>query len=302
MCKSHITLKKFLKLVLEIEFYKTVIYLIFVATGVQSFSLLSFAKALLPVNSVGYDFSSCYLLFYLFIPFLNALINRISERQHILIILLLLFTYTFIGTAPNLTVIMNYVSWFIVMYFVSSYFRMYPHKIWQKTTLWGVATAVSLAASIASMIGIGYFGVRFGKNDFYYSWWLVADSNKILALVLSVSAFLFFKNVKIKQNSFINTVATSIFGVLLIHDNCDAMRQWLWKDTLNNAGMYHSQYMVLHAVGSVLAVFIVCIVIDYFRILLLEKPFFRFYDRHYEKISQKINSAFGRICNKLNIG
>ena len=44
MCKSHITVKKFLKLLLEIEFYKIIIFLIFVITGYQSFSISSIAK------------------------------------------------------------------------------------------------------------------------------------------------------------------------------------------------------------------------------------------------------------------
>ena len=51
----------------------------------------------------------------------------------------------------------------------------------------------------------------------------MADSNKVLSVLLSISAFMFFINVKMENGRFINTVATSAFGVLMIHANSDTM-------------------------------------------------------------------------------
>ncbi len=301
MCKSQITLKKFLKLVLEVQLYKIIFFIVFLVAGLQTFTLTSFITVLLPIGRLSAGFPSCYLMFFLLIPFLNILIQNLNEKQHVILTSLLLFMYTIIGSTPRLGVTMNYVSWFAVLYMVSSYFRMYPRKIWQKTKLWGVASVVSLAFSIGSIIGVDFLGAYFGRNGFDYAYWLVADSNKIFAFTLAVTSFLFFKNVKIKQSKFINTVAASTFGVLLIHGNCSAMKKWLWRDTLNNVGMYSSKYMVLHAIGSVLAVYIICTVIDYFRILLLEKPFFRFYDKHYDSWKSRVSAIANSICKKLNI-
>ena len=111
----------------------------------------------------------------------------------------------------------------------------------------------------------------------------MADSNKILAFLTALSAFCFFKNLNIKNSKFINTVAASTFGVLLIHANSDAMRQWLWKDTLNNVGMYDSNLIYLHAFASVIGVFVVCTIIDIFRRKLIEDPFFRWFDKKFTK-------------------
>ncbi len=304
MCKSHITARKFLKLVLEICFYSIAIYLIFVLTGYTSFSLKSLLLSICPfARTQDTYFVTCYPVFYLFIPFLNHLVQSISKRTHFLLIVASLSVFSVWASIPTFEMPNDYILWFSILYFIASYIRFYPSKILENTKLWGIATIVLFVCASLSILFMTFAAGKFGKlGSMYYPYWFVNDSNKVFAVALAISAFLFFKNLKIKQSKFINTVAASTFGVLLIHDRSSIMQQWLWKDTLNNAGMYHSQYMVLHAVGSVLAVFIVCIVIDYFRILLLEKPFFRFYDRHYEKISQKINSALGRICNKLNIG
>lgn len=115
----------------------------------------------------------------------------------------------------------------------------------------------------------------FGKNLSYF---FIADSNKPLAVITAIFAFLFFKNLKIGYSKIINTIAASAFGVLLIHANSATMRQWLWKDTLDNVGHFDGN-TYLHAILSVLTVYAICTLIDFIRIQLLEKPFFRWYDK-----------------------
>ena len=113
----------------------------------------------------------------------------------------------------------------------------------------------------------------------------VGESNKILAVMIAVSSFLWFKNLDIPYSKFINAVGASTFGVLLIHANSDAMRTWLWRDTVDCVGHYSLPLgeLALYAIGVVLTVFSVCVVIDYLRIQLIEKPFFKWFDKIYSK-------------------
>lgn len=267
MCKSQITVKKFVKLLAEVMFYRIVIWLIFLLSGYEAFSVGGFLKMILPISSVQTNFVGCYLIFFLFIPFLNTLIHHLDERKHLLLLGLCAFTYIFFGTFHKVT--MNYVSWFMVLYVIGAYIRMYPKNWFDKTGLWGGLTALSLAVSMLSIISCAWFGDKFGLDDVYS---FVQDSNTFLAVTNGICSFLFFKNLKVPQSKFINTVAASTFGVLLIHANSDTMRQWLWKDTLNNVGAYNMPYYALHAIGSVLLIFTVCIVIDHLRIRFLERP------------------------------
>lgn len=112
---------------------------------------------------------------------------------------------------------------------------------------------------------------------------------------------MFFKNIQVKNNRVINTIAASTFGVLLIHANSDTMRQWLWKDLLDVVGHYNSSLMPLYALGCVLAIFIVCVLIDIIRINLIEKPFFRWWDKHEEGLIEKYKTLESRIFKKFNI-
>lgn len=296
MCKSRITPKKFAKLFFELMFYRIVINSIFWITGYAPFSLKAFVKVLLPFTSVAQNFTGTYLIFFLCIPFLNILINNLNEKQHIRLLLLSLFTYVFFATVPSFYVTMNYVSWYIVLYFIASYIRLYPKNIFENKRFWGIMTIVSVALSATSVVVCTWLGVKLGRN---MSFMFVTDSNTFLAVLTGLSSFMFFKNLKIKYSKIINTVSATTFGVLLIHANSDVMRQWLWQDVLNNVGMYGSWLMPIHAVVSVVVVFVVCSLLDLVRIHFIETPFFKLWDKHWDSIAEKLVAIENKICERI---
>lgn len=106
----------------------------------------------------------------------------------------------------------------------------------------------------------------------------VMDSITPLAVITSVFAFLFFKNLQVHYNKLINIVAASTFGVLLIHDNSRIMQDWLWKHSLKPVEFF-SRNIYLHAFLCVIGVYVFCTLIDFVRIRLLEKPFFLWFDK-----------------------
>lgn len=128
--------------------------------------------------------------------------------------------------------------------------------------------------SILSIVVIIYVGDIFGISLPQYHF--VSDSNKLMAVLLSVSLFMYFKELRIPYSKVINRIAQSCFGVLLLHANCDAVRTWLWKDFLDVAGQYHTNTFIQHSILSVLGIYVVCTIIDQLRISFIEKPFFDF--------------------------
>ena len=137
MCKSNITIRKFLKLALEVIFYNSIIYFTFVIFGKSDFSIKEALLCFLPIRSISDVFTSCFIAFYLAIPFLNILVQNMTKRQHQLLICLCLFIYTFIGMIPIFKLKMNYVSWFCVLYFIASYIRFYLNSNVNKIQKWG---------------------------------------------------------------------------------------------------------------------------------------------------------------------
>lgn len=110
-------------------------------------------------------------------------------------------------------------------------------------------------------------------------YWWVADSNKLLAVTTAICSFMYFKDLHIKQSRIINTISASTFGVLCIHANSDTMRQWLWRDTVDSIGQYASDYVYVLPIVSALAIFTICILLDYIRIHTVEKWIFVWIDK-----------------------
>lgn len=248
-------------------------FLIFWLSGYNTFSVKEFIKVMFPFYSVQYNFVGCFLLFYLFIPFINKLLHALTEKEHLILMALCLFIYTILPSFAKANVGYSYVTWFIVLYIIASYIRLYPKQIFEDSEKWGLMMAGAIVCSWMSVITLAWMGNKFGRTNIAY--FFVSDSNKILAVITALCAFLLFKNLKIRQSRFINSVAASTFGVLLIHANSDTMRQWLWRDMLGNVEWYHTPWICLHALGSVLGIYIVCTVIDVARRYLLEKSFLK---------------------------
>lgn len=289
MCKSKITVKKFMKLLLEIEFYKILLYFIFLAAGYIPFSFGMMLKSFLPVYGIGVGFTGSYLVFFLFLPYLKLMVHSMNEKQHLILIGLCVFIGSILQTFFDAPAAFTYVGWFVALFFISSYIRMYPESdeinkilakihlypknLFDNKRIWGYLTCVSLFLSWGSVI-LGAFIYHWNGQNLYY--YFVSDSNKILALITAFCSFCYVKNIRMRYHPIINKVAASTYGVLLIHANSDVMRQWLWQDTLNNVKAYHSNYFVFHAAVSVAIIYVACTVIDMLRIEFVEKPFFKY--------------------------
>lgn len=281
MCTSRITVRKFLKLLIEVEFYNVIIYMIFILTGYESLSRFGIFVAFFPFQNVAYYFTPCFLIFYLFIPFLNILIKNMDEKTHRYLILLTLFIYSFLIIIPRVVVFYNYISWFCILFLISSYIRLYNIPYKYNKVKWGKYLILSIICVIIGTIIIIKANALFGKH--YLPTYLLKDANYPLALIVSICAFNYFRNIQLPYNKYINTIAASMFGVLLIHANSATMRQWLWKDVLRVPEYFYSNHFILHALLSVLAVFIVCVIIDQIRIRYIEKYYLLFIDKWIER-------------------
>ena len=219
MCKKQLTFERVAKLLLEVYFYRIVIYVIFSIAGYTTFSFSYLFWLLIPVKVVTNDFVSCYLVFLLFIPFLNILIQAMTEKMHILLIVLTVGIYTVMGTISSFKVTMNYVSWFIVLYFLAAYIRCYPKKVFSNCKLWGILTVVAVAISVISILLCARLYWESSGKSPYYPYYFLSDSNKLFALIVAMCSFLFFLNLPVKTNRFINVLGKNNFWCF--DDSCE---------------------------------------------------------------------------------
>lgn len=283
MCTSHISLKKYCKLLFQIQFYRILLYIIFLSVGRESASASRIIAILLPVTSVKSNFIGCFILFYLLIPFLNVLIRNLTKMQHFVLVLCLLAMHTGMALLSENPVTINYVAWFCVIYLLAAYIRLHPGKYSENTQFWLMMTLISLGLSVFS---VPYYSwIQMNRRGYSYVY-LLSDCHKLLAVTNGLCSFMLFKSLRIPYSRTINCMGAATFGVLLIHSNSDAMRTWLWRDLLKNVQMYTSDWMPLHAIACILGVYAVCTGIELLRIKLVEKPLLAQWDAHEEVISR----------------
>ena len=98
---------------------------IFAISGYEPFSFGGFVKAINPVESISFGFTSCFLIYYLLIPFLNKLVNNIDKKQHLILLAICVLFFVIWDRLPGIEYTYNYVGWFCVLHFIASYIRSY---------------------------------------------------------------------------------------------------------------------------------------------------------------------------------
>lgn len=292
MCVSRLTWQRVLKLWLEIKFYRIIIYIGCLFMGYEFFSIGRVFKIIFNnICNLNNSFTASFLAFYLFIPFYNFVIDKMERKRLLQLIGLLLLMFTVSSTFFFNGYVFNYVGWYMTLYFIAAYIRIYPTWWMQSKRFTGKILMISTFASYASVICLVFMRSQIG--GWIESYFFVSDSHKLLALVVSVFAFLWFKNLQIKNNRVINYIASTTFGVLLIHANSDAIRIFLWNDLLDVPSWFYlpGWKLVLYAIICPAVILIVGALIDTIRIYMLERPLFNWIRRNtnfIEEIAQKL--------------
>lgn len=278
MCTSNISLRKWLKLVCWVWFYNALLNALFMASGYVEYSIHTLLRALLPISRVGSQFASTFIIFYLFIPFLNVLIKSMSKRVYQWLLLLVALVFVFLPYFPVYVISLNYLSWFVCVYFYAAYIRIHIQETTKSKQFWRIVAIICIILSVVSVVVGSCTGL-------WSPCYLVMDSNALLALPTAIATFMYMKHVRLGQNKIINTIAASCFGVLLIHDNSEIMHQWLWHNTLHASDLYSLPiiHLIAWSLLVVFGVYLTCTIIDMIRMYCIEKPVFKMADKHYQK-------------------
>lgn len=292
-------LRKTLKLILQICFYSIIFYLIFNFSTLRTTPpdfLFGLLKNAFPITNNLWWFSSTYFVFFLVSPFLNIFVRSINRDIHRYLLILLFVMFCIIPTVTNSSYQGNYLTWFIFLYFVAAYIRLYNplEKLTAKHYL--LISIILYGITFVAYLAITFFNIKTNSltaltERFYYE-------NNIFILFISLSIFMLFRKINIRNSKPINLVASLTFGVYLIHDN-DFFREFMWSKIFRISAMQDSYLFILYTFGVVAAIFIACAFVDYLRSILIEKPIFKIYDKHSNKIETGLKNIFVKIKNKF---
>lgn len=273
MITKKITAKKIISLVVETFFYSSIIYIIAVILGIDTWSIKGITTHIFPTYNMVYWFISCYVMLMLASPMLNKFINSLSIKKLGIICVCLLFYDTiissykyyivgFLSTPPFYSQIVH----FVVLYFCGAYIRLSNLKI----SNW-ILIPIAMFVIINEIVIIPI--IENVQNDIFSFY------NVFIAFML----FLIFNNFHFK-NKFINAVSTTVFGVYLIHEH-NSICNYIHKAIMGVLIKFTNNSWVVYLI-TILFIFVVASLIDFVRQKTLHKLFLKFYEKC-EKLVKK---------------
>ena len=127
--KASFKLNKFLKLLITVWIYSIIGLTIGIITNSNEVSFINIIKAALPVTLGRYWFITCYILIYIFSPYVKTVIDKMERKdlKHMLIIAFIIWSV--IAIVPSSKTFMNEFIILEFVYFVGAYIRKYDINI-----------------------------------------------------------------------------------------------------------------------------------------------------------------------------
>lgn len=227
MVTSKFKLLSILKIIIEVIFYSITITFVIYGLGIMDVNLNVLLMSILPIHFEMYWFATTYIVLYILTPFLNIFIKNISKRQLIKLILVLIILWSIFPMIVMPAVSFSVLGWFILVYFIAAYIRLSNSSFEKNWSYYLKLFCFLYVLLIMSVLLFDLCSIKFTFLRAYATYY--SGMNRFIVLLMSISLFLTFKNLNIKYNRLINNIATTIFGVYLIHDHV-LMRDFFMED------------------------------------------------------------------------
>lgn len=295
MVRSKFNIKKLIKLVFEIWTYSIIIMLF---EYILKIGEINIKASIFPITYELYWFATTYVLLYILSPFINKLVENINKDTFIKLLLLLILIQVIIPTFMNARLNFSNLTWFITLYLLGAYMRIYEIQALKNKKRNKIALILCIIIILTSIIIIDLLSQTIPRLKSFALY--LAGMNKLPIVMISIILFYTFANKKIEYNKWINTVAASTFGVYLIHDN-PFMRNMIWRELLNGRMLKESPYLIIYLIIATLLVFTIATLIDQVRKNTIEKISFKIFDKILEKHRKKYYEIKKKIQKILNM-
>lgn len=264
-----ISLKKTVRVWGQIFFYSILLFFVAFIIGRGDASPKNIIKTLLPITFGKWWFASTYFVMYLIHPYINRLLYSFTKEAYQKFILFALFIWCIIPTFTTSSFQSNALIEFVLLYSIAGYIKLHGfHRTIASKTWFGIW----LFCSVLTYLSCVLFMLLGTKIEFFSAHSIYFYSrNSILTICRAVSFFMAFLTMDIGINRLINKVSSATFGVYLLHDS-NLLKSLLWNDVFHNSSFQNTVLIIPYSIIVVLAVYIVCTLVDLIRIKCIEKP------------------------------
>lgn len=251
----HTDLKQQIKVVkplwIKTIFYSWIILILYIIFRFQPMSLKLIITAIFPISLNEYWFMTAFIILMLFLEPMNYLINKVSKKELLIYIIILVFFADVLPIIKWNAVLLGGpwgVGVLISAYFIAAYIHKYNVRLKSLYCLGIFLCGISLE----------YIGMFLSKNSNIWRF-----NFGIFPLVSSVGIFLFILNLKPFYNRQINFIASGVLASYLITEH-PLFRYYFWRKLINiGKYQFHFNKLVLFGIVYSLIIVIVCSLIDH---------------------------------------
>ena len=262
------TAKKLVSFEIQLLFYSIMIFIISLFV-IKDDVRINSLKSFFPLLTNHYWYPVNYIILLIAAPWLNRIIRIFSKKELFLIIVFLsVLVSAFFQLNPffdSITYIgykSRSILWFFLLYIISAYIRLYGVKSPKKTGL-GLFILSGIILGFFIIVNDGVFSItnKIPLIKTFFQHVDVLSYNSLLSLLLTVSSFIIFTNIKIENKALtklFQIVTPALFGVYLIQEH-RAIRDILW-DLVSIKDWAQSYWLVLIII-LIFICFLVCSVL-----------------------------------------
>jgi hypothetical protein len=280
LCSANsVRLKKIGGIYLQTMISSLAIFAVIKISGAEKVGARDFLHSILTPLWNGYWFVRTYLIFLLFVPFLQKFVQSADEKTHknlfVVFTIILPFARFFFPIAEEFGTLGD----FLYIFAAVSYLKKHDGNFLERNS--AAAFVLFFVFPRIFMCILNFVSFKFGlMNEIFLKRILlhVFAIRHILTMISGMSFFYIFKNrVKIGANFFVNSVAKTTLGVYIFHENFllriygenDGRTALLFERILGiGANFDGGKFFALYFLLCVAAVFVACSLLESFRRIL----------------------------------
>ena len=293
MISSSLKLHKFAKLVGQIWFYSIAMLGMAMGLGLDTVTSRNMMLALLPIGAMSW-FAQNFLVLYLLTPVINRVLHWLQHTYYVILLVVSTVIWFLMPTVLNLwpnvphtTFGFKHIFSFIVFYSMGAYIKLYGSHITKK-----IGIIFSAIGFVGAFLGDILVDVLAMTNPVYMEqiFYFTQNDYGFFQLLLGIGLFIIFLKVKITYRPWINAVASTTFGIYLLHDN-KLFLHYMWDNALATYQYYDSLVLPLYAIFVVALIFVIGMIVDYVRLAFIEKPVMKAITPSLERIQLRVEKV-----------
>ncbi len=275
--------KRVVRFLIELLIFSLAFFIMHMCLTPEEVTVKLIYQQFTPFLSDTYWFVTTYILLYVLSPILNAGLKHISKYTHLSIAIFLLVVFSVFPSFFLKGTNFSTFAWFIVVYIIASYFKLYSVSFFKKHNY------INLIISVSLYVGVSLITFYAYKLPFLKDYPLnLTGMNATFMVLFTIFSFEFFVNLPSFSSKWLNLLFSGVLEVYLIHEN-PYFRDVLYHKIMFSNKIPLDAYWWIKYFGLGLLSFIVILLCGSLISYALNKSVFRLVDYCSLKISDKIN-------------